>query len=337
MKTPSVVLTVLVSLVTLVSVGAAASPETAKVPFGVSQSPQLCAQIVVALERGLFEKEGIEPQIRWTPSGREFAEAFAAGAVIMGTSGEQPATNLQARNLPLRIFAQLSEMSSSLGVVVKPTVSKPEDLYDKKVAFFPGTTSELLFQSFVRRYNLDPSRMQQFHMDMAESVAAFTRGDVDAIFGWEPNVTRAVEAGGKILATGSRSNVPGQKGAHRMTPGHGVFSINTEFASANPNTVRAVLRAVVAANEYLEDEANIPTVAKWINKHTNMPVNLIEVTMRATKYQIALDDQLAEDMAVTVQFMLDKKQIRQRRTAKDLYVLEPLKDVDPRLATVTLR
>jgi ABC-type nitrate/sulfonate/bicarbonate transport system substrate-binding protein len=176
--------------------GAGAEPETADVSFGISQSPQLCAQMVVALEQGLFKKEGINPQIKWTPSGREFAEAFAARAVVMGTSGEQPAINLAARGLAVRVFGQLSEMSDSLGVVTRKEIQKPEDLYGKKVAFFPGTTSELLFQGFVRRYRLDPGKMQQFHMDMAESVAAFVRGDVDALFGWEPNVTRAVQAGG---------------------------------------------------------------------------------------------------------------------------------------------
>lgn len=315
----------------------ASAVETADIQMGVSQSPQLCAQVVVALERGLFEKEGLNPRVRWTPSGREFAEAFASRAVVMGTSGEQPAINLQARGLPIRIFAQLSEMSDSLGAVVKKEIAKPEDLYGRKVAFFPGTTSELLFQSFVRRYNLDPGRMQQFHMDMAESVAAFTRGDIDAIFGWEPNVTRAVQAGGKVLASGSRSFVPGQEGPHRMTPGHGVFSINTDFARDNPKTVRAVLRALVAANEFLQDPNNIPTVATWMNKHTAMAVPLVETTMRATRYSLAIDPTLAEDMAVTVQFMLDKKQIRERRGPADLYVLEPLREVAPGLVTLSLR
>jgi NitT/TauT family transport system substrate-binding protein len=311
--------------------------EMMDISMGVSQSPQLCAQIVVALERGLFKQEGVNPQIRWTPSGREFAEAFASRAVVMGTSGEQPAINLQARGLPVRIFAQLSEMSDSLGAVVRKDIQKPEDLYNRKVAFFPGTTSELLFQSFVRRYKLDPAKMQQFHMDMAEAVAAFTRGDVDAIFGWEPNVTRAVQAGGKVLASGSRSFVPGQEGAHRMTPGHGVFSISTDFARDNPGTVRAVLKALVAANEFLQDPKNIPTVAQWMNKHTNMAVPLIETTMRATKYSLALDPTLAEDMSVTIQFMLDKKQIKARRGPAELFVQDPLREVAPALATLSLK
>jgi ABC-type nitrate/sulfonate/bicarbonate transport system substrate-binding protein len=315
--------------------GAGAAPETANVPFGVSQSPQLCAQIVVALEQGYFKKEGITPAIKWTPSGREFAEAFAARAVVMGTSGEQPATNLVHRGLPVKIFAQLSEMSDGLGVVVKKEVQRPEDLYGKKVAFFPGTTSELLFQGFVRRYNLDASKLQQFHMDMAESGLAFVRGDVDAVFVWEPNATRALRAGGKLLATGSRSLVPGQEGPHRMAPGHGVFSISTDFARDNPQTVRAVLRALATANEYLQSKENLPTVARWINKHTNMATDLVEVTLRSTRYSMALEPRLVENMTTTMQFMVDKKQISRRMTPKELYVVEPLRDVDSKLVTLT--
>jgi len=318
------------------ALGVMATPEVAEVALGVSQSPQLAAQVVVAIEQGYFKKEGITPKIIWTPSGREFAEAFAARAVVMGTSGEQPAINLAHRGLPVRVFAQLCEMSDSLGAVVKKDVQKPEDLYGRKVAFFPGTTSELLFQSFVRRYKLDAARMQQFHMDPPESVAAFTRGDVDAIFAWEPNVTRAVKAGGKVLASGSRSYVPGQEGAHRMAPGHGAFSVSTEFAQKNPQTVRAVLRALVAGNDHLQKPDNIPAVAKWMNKQTNMAVDLIEVTMRATRYMVALDPQLLEDMAITQQFMLDKKQISRKVPARELYVLEPLRDVDPKLVTMKL-
>ena len=327
-----------VLLLGCVAVGtiAAAAPEVADVALGVSQSPQLAAQVVVAMEQGYFKKEGITPKITWTPSGREFAEAFAARAVVMGTSGEQPAINLAHRGLPVRVFAQLCEMSDSLGAVVKKDVQKPEDLYGRKVAFFPGTTSELLFQSFVRRYKLDAARMQQFHMDPPESVAAFVRGDVDAIFAWEPNVARAMKAGGKVLASGSRSYVAGQEGPHRMAPGHGAFSVSTEFAQKNPQTVRAVLRALVAGNEYLQRPDNIPTVAKWMNKQTNMAVDMIEITMRATKYMIALDPQLLEDMGITQQFMLDKKQISRKVAPRDLYVLEPLRDVDPKLVTMKL-
>ena len=317
--------------------GAGAAPETADVSFGVSQSPQLCAQVVVAVEQGYFKKEGITPAIKWTPSGREFAEAFAARAVVMGTSGEQPATNLVHRGLPVKIFAQLSEMSDGLGVVVKKEIQKPEDLYGKKVAFFPGTTSELLFQGFVRRYNLDASKVQQFHMDMAESGMAFVRGDVDAVFVWEPNATRALRAGGKLLATGSRSLVPGNEGTHRMAPGHGVFSISTDFAGSNPQTVRAVLRALSTANEFIQSKDNIPTVAKWINKHTNMATDLVEVTLRSTRYSMALEPRLVEDMNTTMQFMVDKKQISRRMAPKELFVVEPLRDVDPKLVTVTLQ
>lgn len=317
-------------------VTAPAAPEVAEVDIGVSQSPQLAAQVVVAMEQGYFKREGITPRIKWTPSGREFAEAFAARAVVMGTSGEQPAINLAHRGLPVRVFAQLCEMSDSLGAVTKKDVQKPEDLYGRKVAFFPGTTSELLFQGFVRRYKLDAGRLQQFHMDPPESVAAFVRGDVDAIFAWEPNVTRAVKAGGKVLASGSRSYVPGQEGPHRMAPGHGVFSVNSDFAQKNPQTVRAVLRALVAGNDYLQKPDNIPAVARWMNKQTNMAVDLIEVTMRATRYMIALDPPLLEDMGITQQFMLDKKQISRKVAPKDLYVLEPLRDVDPKVVTMKL-
>jgi NitT/TauT family transport system substrate-binding protein len=178
--------------------------------------------------------------------------------------------------------------------------------------------------------------MQQFHMDPPESVAAFIRGDVEAIFAWEPNVTRAVKAGGKVLASGSRSNVPGQEGPHRMAPGHGAFSVNVEFAQKHPQTVRAVLRALVAGNAYLQTPDSIPAVARWMNKQTNMAVEMIEVTMRATRYTMALDRELVEDMGVTQQFMLDKKQIGRKLAPRDLYVVEPLRDVDPKLVTLTL-
>jgi hypothetical protein len=56
--------------------------------------------------------------------------------------------------------------------------------------------------------------------------------------------------------------------------------------------------------------------------------------MKATKYSLAIDPTLADDMAVTVQFMLDKKQIKERRGPADLYVLEPLRDVAPSLVSL---
>jgi len=131
--------------------------------------------------------------------------------------------------------------------------------------------------------------------------------------------------------------VHGQEGPHRMAPGHGAFSISTDFAQKNPQTVRAVLRALVAGNAYLQSPDNIPTVARWMNKQTNMAVDMIEITMRATKYMVALDPQLLEDMGITQQFMVDKKQINAKVAPKDLYVLDPLRDVDPRLVTMKLQ
>ena len=98
------------------------------------------------MEQGYFKKEGIVPKITWTPSGREFAEAFAARAVVMGTSGEQPAINLAHRGLPVRVFAQLCEMSDSLGAVGQFAVILflvyfflvTGDLYKRKIVKIAG-------------------------------------------------------------------------------------------------------------------------------------------------------------------------------------------------------
>lgn len=304
----------------------AQAQEMTKLAIGTAKDPNLGAQIVIAREKGYFKGEKLDVEVKYFPSGGDLMAAAVSGDIAYGSAGATPTTGLRSRPYPIKILAQISDISGAQQLIVKESIRTPADLNGKKVALLKGTASEALFNSFAAGYGFDKSKVEIIAMGPTEMLAAFARGDVDAVNLWEPHCTRARKAGnGHILVSGTRSYIPGQEGAKRIYGDHAVLFATEDTIAKNQKTTRAVLRALAKANDFIAtsaDEAN--TI---LAKEFGLDPADMKGIMGVNNYTLVLDDTLVADMNKLADFLESQAKLKGKQNVKDWIDASALKDV----------
>jgi NitT/TauT family transport system substrate-binding protein len=304
-----------------------------KVAIGTARDPTLAAQIAVAMAKGYFKEAGLEAEVKYFPSGGDLMTAVVGGTVGIGSAGSTPATTLRSRPYPIKAIAQVSDITGAQQIIVKQNVKSPEELYGKKIAIMRGTSSEALFNSFVKAYGFDASKVELVNMAPAEMLASFARGTVDAISVWEPNTTRARKtSGGKMLVSGTKSNIPGKEGARRIYGDRAVLFATETFLKEQPAVARSVIRALVKAGDFIA--ANRSEATAILAKEFNLePADMADV-MDSNAYTLAIDDVLVQDMDNVAAFLYGLKRIQTQPKAREWIDPTLLREVAPQLVNL---
>ena len=300
------------------------------VTLGTAKDPNLAAQIVIAREKGFFKDAGLDVTLSYFPSGGDLMTAIVGGSVSIGASGLVPTTTLRSRPYPIRILSQIADITGAQQIIVKPSIKSVDDLYGKKIAIMRGTGSEGLFDSFVKEYGLDVSKVTLVNMAPAEMLTSFSRGDVDAISVWEPNTTRARKLfGGKVLVSGTKSAIPGKEGNRRIYGDHSVLFSTETFARDQPATIKAVLTALVRADEFIKSRKDEAT--EILAKEFGFDKADMTDIMASNTYTLQLDEELVADLDRLAAFLFARKNIQSKPEARAWIDTEPLRSVQPAL------
>jgi NitT/TauT family transport system substrate-binding protein len=301
-----------------------------KIAVGAARDPNLAAQIAVASAKGLFREAGADVEVKYFPSGGDLMTAVVGGSVAIGSSGATPTITLRSRPYPIKIVSQIADISGAQQIIVKQSLRSVDELYGKKIGIMRGTASEALFNSFVRAYGFDASKVELVNMAPAEMLASFARGSVDAISVWEPNTTRARKtSAGKVLVTGTKSNIPGKEGARRIYGDHAVLFTTDTFLKEQPQAVRAVLRALVKADQFILSNKQEATAI--LSKEFGLePADMADV-MESNRYTLELNDELVRDLDGVSSFLFGLKRIQSEPKAIEWIDPVPLREVQPSL------
>jgi NitT/TauT family transport system substrate-binding protein len=297
-----------------------------KVSIGTARDPNLGAQIVIARERGFFKEAGLDAEVKYFPSGGDLMSAFVGGSVAYGSSGATPVLTVLARPYPLRIIAQVSDISGAQQLLVKKNVSSLDQLKGKKIGLMRGTAAEALFNSIVRDYGLDPASVQIVNMGPTEMITTFVRGDVDAIVLWEPHTTKARKLGdGKTLISGSTSFLGGKPAPKRIYGDHAVLFASEQTLKEKPEVTRALLGALHKANEYIE--TNRREAVAILAKEYQLDPAEMDAIIDVNRYTLRIDDQMVDDMDKVAQFLHSIKRLPNTVQTREAVDAAPLKSV----------
>ncbi len=300
--------------------------ELTRVEFGTARDPQTATQLIIANAKGFFKKHGLEAvTIRYFSAGGELIQAVAGKSLHLGTPGGVPSNNARAAGVPIKVLAPVSDVTGPQKLVVKPGISKPADLYGKKVGLLKGTTPELFFQSVVQRYGLEAARIETVNMNATEMVAAFMRGDVQAVFIWQPNALKVQRAGGNVLLTGTTSFLAGQEGPQRLFGDYAVFIVSEEFLAKNPRTTRALLAALADATVYVQ--TNFDDAVEIVSKELNIPPDDLKIIMNENKYTMIVNQQFADDLDRLADFLYSRGGLKSKIKMSDSIDVGPLREV----------
>jgi nitrate/nitrite transport system substrate-binding protein len=259
---------------------ASEAPETVKMKFGMIALTD-CSPIVIAHEKGLFKKYGIESTIAKGANWAAIRDSLVSGdnqgthmllgmplasSMGLGGSPKKPMIipwllnrNGQAITLDIR-FKQLGVKSPA---DLKPFIEEARD-NGKPMTFamtFPPGTHALWIRYWLASGGINPDKdISLITIPPAQMVANMKVGKMDGFCVGEPWNARAVNEGIGFTAVTTQ----------QIWKDHPekVFAFTEEFAEKNPKSVKAALKAVHEASVWLDDLKNRPEQCEIVGKAT---------------------------------------------------------------------
>ncbi|WP_149536337.1 ABC transporter substrate-binding protein [Siccirubricoccus phaeus] len=289
-----------------------AAPEEKEFEFLGVRDPQLGMQLAVAEHFGLFREEGINLTFRWQPSGGDVLTVMGSGFPI-GVGSQLGQIALAGQNMPVKILTGLADISDTQGIVLGPNcrIGNLKELEGKRVAFTQGNNSPLMFVKLAQRFGFDHTKLQMVPMAPSEGVIAASKGDVDILLAWQPFLYRLTTMGGTLFATGGAHYFTGQKvvlpETEKLLYSHSVILANQSWIDGKPNTLQALLRALIKADaRFKADRAACMPALQRVLRIDPEP---LKVMTEANRYGVLIDRPLVNSYRFTNDWAVGIKRI----------------------------
>lgn len=203
--------------------------------------------LVVKNQRWL-EQAFPDTEIEWKlfDSGGTVNEAVAARSIDIGLAGSSPV----ARGLSTPIEYQVPWIHDVIGraesLVVKDDIASIEDLRGKKIATPLASTSHYSLLAALDRAGLSERDVEIIDAEPDDIFAAWTRGDIDGAYVWNPNLARIVADGGRVLIDSEQLSREGKTT-------YDLAVVTNDFASEHPEAVTTWVQAQDRAIRLIQD------------------------------------------------------------------------------------
>jgi NitT/TauT family transport system substrate-binding protein len=298
------------------------------------RDPQMSTQFAVADQMGYFKAEGLKINPRWYIAGTDLPSMWGAGNIHLGTATASMVIPIVASGGAIYNIAPQSDIGGTQQIVLgkkgQEIVRSPKDFEKLKVGMPKGASVTMAIQSMARDTGVDFTKIQFVNLAPPDSVTALAKGDVDAMAGWAPWVFNAVkQAGGKVYFTGNRSFIPGKEGQVDWIHVHAGVIASGKMLKDNPNTLKAVLRALVKATDTVNTQRE--AVVKIVAKEMKMDAALARDIMALNIYSMEQTDKHVKGMGEFIDFLYSLDRIKQKFPADNVFVTRLLEEVDPKL------
>ncbi|WP_414662957.1 CmpA/NrtA family ABC transporter substrate-binding protein [Horticoccus sp. 23ND18S-11] len=265
-------------------------PETSKIDFGIIALTD-CSPIVIAHEKGLFKKYGINSTVTKGANWAAIRDNLSSGSIqathmligmplasTMGLQGspKKPMVIPWLLNRNGQAITLKAEWKGKVGAdpkALKPFVDQSKKL-GEPLTFamtFPPGTHAMWMRYYLAAGGIDPDKdISLITIPPPQMVANMKIGKMDGFCVGEPWNARAISD--KIGFTSVTTQDMWKDHPEK------VCAFTEEFAEKNPKTVKAVLKALHEASVWLDDMSNRPEQCAIVSKPTyiNCDAKIIE-------------------------------------------------------------
>jgi NitT/TauT family transport system substrate-binding protein len=236
------------------------------------------APAVVGVEKGIFaEKLGSDVKLdpKTFNAGPAAIEAIFSGALDATYIGPNPTVNAFSKSKGEAVRVISGAASGGVALVVKPGITSVDQLRGKKIATPQlGNTQDVALRYWLKEKGLKTTKegggdVKIVPQENAQTVETFSSGSIDGAWVPEPFVSRLVNAGGTVLVD-ERDLWPDKKFVITN------LIVSTKFLKAHPETVKKLVEAQVAANDFVNtkpDEAQ-QAISDHLGRITGKPLDL---------------------------------------------------------------
>lgn len=244
--------------------------------------PITCATPIVMSEPlGFYSKYGLNVTVKKLPNWAAVRDSAIAGELdayhMLSPMPIAITLGLGSAAFPIKLASieNINGQAITVALKHKDTVKEAKDFKDFKIGVpFPFSMHNLLLRYYLAAGGLDPDKdVQISSVPPPDSVAKMAAGEIDAMLMPDPFNQRAVfeQAGFIHLLTKD------------LWDGHPccAFAASQSWIDTNPNTFRAVNKAIVDAATYANAPANRLEIAKALieRKYLNQPLPVVEAVL----------------------------------------------------------
>ncbi len=240
-----------------IAAGAAAqAPEKSKITIAVGgKNLFYYLPLTVAERQGYFKAEGLEVEIPDFAGGAKALQALVGGSADMVSGAYEHTINMLAKKQPIKAVVLQAKYSSIVLLLPKDKAAKyrgANDLKGLKIGVTaPGSSTNMFVNNLLAKEGLKPTDVSIVGVGVgAGAVAAMERGEIDAISNLDPVITHLESTGKFVAVADSRT----EKGMNEIYGGDyhaSVIYITEEYIKKYPNTVQAVVNAMVRADKWI--------------------------------------------------------------------------------------
>jgi NitT/TauT family transport system substrate-binding protein len=234
----------------------AQAPEKKKITIAVGgKSLFYYLPLTVAERKGYFKEEGLEVEIPDFAGGARALQALVGGSADMVSGAYEHTINMAAKKQPIKAVVLQMKYSAMALAMSKERAAKfngAKDLKGWKVGVTaPGSSTNMFVNNLLAKEGLKPTDVSIVGVGTgAGAVAALEKGELEALVNLDPVLTQ-LESTGKFVTLYDTRTEKGMKEVYGGDYMASVIYVTDEFVKKNPNTVQAVVNAMVRADKWI--------------------------------------------------------------------------------------
>jgi ABC-type nitrate/sulfonate/bicarbonate transport system substrate-binding protein len=263
-----------------------------KVSIGIQVSPAMIL-LMVAKEKGFFEQQGLDVELKQFTAGKFALQAFFGGSVDYAVSGEVPVCLAVLQGNQARVVAQVVERTiDEVRIVVrnddgKTTPADPGAYFRQKkrrVATSFGGGPEFFTYNFLQHYKIAPNQVEILSQRPEDMPASLASKSVDAVSIFDPFAFIAERQLGRDAVTFRASDLYSELY---------VLAAHPKQTDQDGATITAILRALQQAQRFTAEH---PEEAKQIlQMYTKLDSDIVNGIWGNFSFKIALTKDLLSD------------------------------------------
>jgi len=191
----------------------ASSPSTPAAPKTLTIGYQAIPNgDLVVKNQGWLEKALPNTKISWKlfDSGGDVNTAIAAGSLDLGLAGSSPVSRGISQPIPYQVPWIQDVIGSAEALVVKKNITSINQLAGKTIATPLASTSHYSLLAALKDAGVDSTKVKIIDSDPNSIAAAWSRGDIDGAYIWNPSLAKIEASGGHVLIDSAQLAKKGQ-------------------------------------------------------------------------------------------------------------------------------
>jgi NitT/TauT family transport system substrate-binding protein len=248
-----------------------------KLRVGYLHTVAVDGQIWTGMDKGFFEKQGLDLELRQFNTGLEIFQALIGGSLDVLSTGAV-ISNFPARGQgKVFLINDIEVATAQLWVRGDQGIKSIEDLKGKRIATATGTTAHVFLDKALRANKVDPKDVEILNQSMPAAVTSFISGAVPAVALWVPfNVTVRDKVPGAIKLTDASAYYP----QAAIIDG---WAAANDYYEPNKETLVKLIKGWAEANDYIVTNSNEAMSALQKGHYSQTPLADINESFKAQK------------------------------------------------------